>query len=104
SRRQSPTEISALSLHDALPIFDGGQIALETAGQVPEWAAPGATVQALGWQTKVVSVDGSKIVISLSKSKASRVELDSEVVVRERSEEHTSELQSRENLVCRLLL
>src|SRR5690606_41760437 len=26
------------------------------------------------------------------------------IVVRDRSEEHTSELQSRENLVCRLLL
>src|SRR5690606_25839129 len=29
---------------------------------------------------------------------------DSIVITQERSEEHTSELQSRENLVCRLLL
>src|SRR5690606_41553457 len=32
------------------------------------------------------------------------VSLSSEVLPRIRSEEHTSELQSRENLVCRLLL
>src|SRR5690606_75081 len=30
--------------------------------------------------------------------------VDDEVLVQRRSEEHTSELQSRENLVCRLLL
>src|SRR5690606_5418641 len=30
--------------------------------------------------------------------------LDGEIVIEDRSEEHTSELQSRENLVCRLLL
>src|SRR5690606_41871842 len=30
--------------------------------------------------------------------------IDLELVLAERSEEHTSELQSRENLVCRLLL
>src|SRR5207302_5623745 len=30
--------------------------------------------------------------------------IDDDAAVRDRSEEHTSELQSRENLVCRLLL
>src|SRR5690606_40821856 len=33
-----------------------------------------------------------------------RLRIDGGVLVIERSEEHTSELQSRENLVCRLLL
>src|SRR5690606_41659718 len=33
-----------------------------------------------------------------------RVQLRVDQAVRDRSEEHTSELQSRENLVCRLLL
>src|SRR5690606_40471868 len=33
-----------------------------------------------------------------------RTQIDGEVPVPVRSEEHTSELQSRENLVCRLLL
>src|SRR2546430_3737557 len=35
---------------------------------------------------------------------AVRIELRCEVVVLHRSEEHTSELQSQSNLVCRLLL
>lgn len=78
---------AAETLNARVVAVDGGQVALETAGQVPDWATPGATVQALGWQTKVVSVDGSKIVISLSKSKASKVEVDSEVVVREVSKQ-----------------
>src|SRR5207302_5097467 len=36
--------------------------------------------------------------------KASGTEMQGPPDVKERSEEHTSELQSRENLVCRLLL
>ena len=35
---------------------------------------------------------------------AEHLGLDSDEVIRRRSEEHTSELQSRRNLVCRLLL
>src|SRR5690606_41902155 len=37
-------------------------------------------------------------------SAATRVEVVTEGILTRRSEEHTSELQSRENLVCRLLL
>ncbi len=81
------TAFAAESINARVVAVDGGQIALEANGQVPGWAAKGATVQALGWQTKVVSVDGSKILISLSKSKASKVELNSEVVVREVSQQ-----------------
>lgn len=78
---------AAESLNARVVSVDEGQVALETGDQVPGWVTQGATVQALGWQTKVVSVDGSKIVISLSKSKASKVGLDSEVVVREVSQQ-----------------
>ncbi len=78
---------AAESLTAKVLAVDEGQVALETGAQVPGWVSEGATVQALGWQTKVVSVDGSKIVISLSKSKASKVKLDSEVVVREVSQQ-----------------
>jgi len=81
------TAFAAESINARVVAVDGGQVALETGGTVPGWAAEGSTVQALGWQTKVVSVDGSKIVISLSKSKASKVDLDSEVVVREVSQQ-----------------
>ncbi|HEX5515218.1 MAG TPA: hypothetical protein VFY81_12535 [Gammaproteobacteria bacterium] len=62
---------------------DGGQVVLETNGQVPAWVAKGGAVQALGWQTKVVDVAESKIVVSLAKSRAAKVKVDSDVVVRE---------------------
>src|SRR5205085_9813639 len=71
----APTEIYTLSLHDALPIFQG-------AGVIPENQR---TVGRLG--------------------KCLLRELESFFVVPFlRSEEHTSELQSQSNLVCRLLL
>src|SRR3712207_8745445 len=69
------TEIYTLSLHDALPIFD--ELQLHEVGQAAD------VVVALddgGWPA------------------ARRDALD------HRSEEHTSELQSRQYLVCRLLL
>src|SRR3712207_7018222 len=70
------TEIYTLSLHDALPIFNG------------HWLDRGAI---LGVRT-YERVRGS----SLASARAPLKE--------ERSEEHTSELQSRQYLVCRLLL
>jgi len=78
---------AAESLTARVLAVEGGQVSLETGAPVPEWAAQGATVQALGWQTKVVSVDGSRLVLSLSKSRAAKVTPDSEVVVREVSQQ-----------------
>src|SRR3712207_8054135 len=74
------TEIYTLSLHDALPIFH--QLAVEGGADLEAQRAPRARL--LG-------------------------ELDQPVDRRllaggDRSEEHTSELQSRQYLVCRLLL
>src|SRR5688572_32070466 len=68
------TEIYTLSLHDALPIFP-------TGGEVGRAGAGNFAEQ----------VDGGKGE-PLWRSPAGR------------SEEHTSELQSQSNLVCRLLL
>src|SRR5690606_42132603 len=74
----APTELYTLSLHDALPIcrFEGGY-----GGS--HWIYGAGS---LGW--------GSE------RAGAWLRFVDDEI----RSEEHTSELQSRENLVCRLLL
>src|SRR5687768_18528203 len=69
------SEIYTLSLHDALPIFDGGRSA----------------VRGVHRQGAV-----------LRQSRPLRPAGEAETVVR--SEEHTSELQSRLHLVCRLLL
>src|SRR5436309_12539207 len=71
------TEIYTLSLHDALPIC-------EDLGQAGPGADRRVDVDDLG---PVGEPDGEH---PLGQG--------------ERSEEHTSELQSRENLVCRLLL
>ncbi len=63
----------------------GDQVSVETpAGAAsPAWLKQGASVQALGWQTKVVSVQGSRVVLSLAASKSTNVKVHSEVVLRE---------------------
>src|SRR5205085_8837254 len=76
----APTEIYTLSLHDALPILRGTAMGVHiTGGHLSFFAAPavaGILATATGtWRTPYI-----------------------------RSEEHTSELQSQSNLVCRLLL
>src|SRR5690349_21873503 len=89
----APTKLYTLSLHDALPIFSGG-----SAGRVP--GGGGDRGRAAGGgdlpghrpparRLLRVSVPGAE---TRSSRRAGR------------SEEHTSELQSRRDLVCRLLL
>src|SRR3712207_7841892 len=76
------TEIYTLSLHDALPIFgehgDVGRRDLELAGQFRGGHVDGLRARVGGDLVRAVPLG--------------------------RSEEHTSELQSRQYLVCRLLL
>src|SRR5688572_33002004 len=72
------TEIYTLSLHDALPIYDRGRVLYRGFGKAAS-------------QPREVCF-------------VARSELRLTKVVRARSEEHTSELQSQSNLVCRLLL
>src|SRR3712207_8370487 len=82
------TEISTLSLHDALPIYQAGQ-----PGQVGRdlgvHLAVGA-VQVGAGQDRRAAVPGA--------------DDEERLLPAARSEEHTSELQSRQYLVCRLLL
>src|SRR3712207_8962755 len=89
------TEIYTLSLHDALPIcarpaqpFGGGADgALVAAGQHGE----------LGPQREFEEVWGGAPGLRVRRA-------HERVADQARSEEHTSELQSRQYLVCRLLL
>src|SRR5260370_25010452 len=83
------TEIYTLSLHDALPIsypksgpYPESPMALEDAQR---------TVGLVRFHAAEWHIDAHKIGVPLRRVKA-------------RSEEHTSELQSHLNLVCRLLL
>src|SRR3712207_8824859 len=85
------TEIYTLSLHDALPIFE---IALGTGGRtlarLPVFKLTGGGWIGSGeqyWSWLVTDDVVGVILHALT-----------------RSEEHTSELQSRQYLVCRLLL
>src|SRR5437667_4236565 len=77
------TEIYTLSLHDALPIYHAFAIRDEMYGQMEE----------------ILKASGAEI---FPYKKQSPYPLGS--VTHERSEEHTSELQSHHDLVCRLLL
>src|SRR3712207_8280793 len=77
------TEIYTLSLHDALPIYPGGVDLVPGSG-----AGTGEDRGASSSSTPLAPAD---------RARTQRATPD-------RSEEHTSELQSRQYLVCRLLL
>src|SRR5438093_1869121 len=72
----APPEIYTLSLHDALPIWKGRVTSTGVTEPIPQWAM--------------------EATLTISVCPANSAAL--------RSEEHTSELQSLTNLVCRLLL
>src|SRR3712207_8567476 len=84
------TEIYTLSLHDALPIC-------MTTARSPDRAA---LMEALGEVYDPCCADRGISIVDMGV--VEDVRLDGSHV--SRSEEHTSELQSRQYLVCRLLL
>src|SRR5207249_6153192 len=96
-RATHTTPLYPLSLHDALPIYrqaqHTGQVLLDEVGHLGVAAAGQAAAAAIE-----VGYDAARL------DRHADVALDGEVLVQDRSEEHTSELQSRFDLVCRLLL
>src|SRR3712207_8864291 len=78
------TEIYTLSLHDALPIFF-------------PWIAEEASLEEMRWflEQEAAGEAGFDDLVAMTQVKFPK---------QARSEEHTSELQSRQYLVCRLLL
>src|SRR5688572_31955850 len=78
------TNIYTLSLHDALPIF--------TCIELQAWDGTVSEQEAATAGTRMAS---ASLVARLHRQPRPSLE---------RSEEHTSELQSQSNLVCRLLL
>src|SRR5256885_8387973 len=85
------TEIYTLSLHDALPIFEdrGSGLGDEVLEKIFE---PWFTTKASG------------VGLGLALARRAAEEHGGTLTAEKRSEEHTSELQSPCNLVCRLLL
>src|SRR5690606_39425566 len=102
--RHPPSRHFTLSLHDALPIFrDGKPIVVDSADIVPgdivelkmgdSIPADIRLIEAMNFETDEALLTGESLPIRKDPA-----------LTLPRSEEHTSELQSRENLVCRLLL
>src|SRR5699024_11354037 len=96
-----PTSISiiyTLSLHDALPILLGNPYSSKDAGMGP-----------LMRDIKNKICQECELVSLLEDDSGLELLVNNKIIsldlpVKERSEEHTSELQSRFDLVCRLLL
>src|SRR5690606_41667489 len=94
--RTASTAVSTLSLHDALPISMS-----TTASQ--SWPCSFRCSTGNGRRSDarppfgLLARSGAPLLLRPSASNIAKY-------MRLRSEEHTSELQSRENLVCRLLL
>src|SRR5690606_39972398 len=100
----TPPRISTRSLHDALPI---SKPVIDAYARACTLMGPAGA----GQLTKMVNqicIAGLVQALSEGLNFAQRAGLDGEKVLDviskgARSEEHTSELQSRENIVCRLL-
>src|SRR5690606_40752060 len=95
------TEICTLSLHDALPIYNPGEILYDSASPTEETTQmPSQTVRGLS-----IALETEREAYQRQANIEELIERIDAVLSQDgRSEEHTSELQSRENLVCRLLL
>src|SRR5690606_40748661 len=96
--------LCALSLHDALPIFNYAETGFTPRSRDEELRCPGGSAEILAEITDVTErmhaagagLDGQAFTQARD-AEAGRIEQEA----CGRSEEHTSELQSRENLVCR---
>src|SRR5690606_39969337 len=94
----------ALALHDKGEqitgsddaIFEPSKSRLQAKGLLPEQE---------GWFPEKITTDLDAVILGMhAKSDNPELLKAQELGLKIRSEEHTSELQSRENLVCRLLL
>src|SRR2546429_1116487 len=97
----APTEISPLSLPGALPILHATGL-FTAEGQLlcvrEDVGRHNAMDKVVGWAFREQRLPLADTVLCVSGR------LSFELVQKARSEEHTSELQSRLHLVCRLLL
>src|SRR5207302_5046020 len=98
------TELDPLSLHDALPISVGAMGELVAAGKVRCLGLSEVDGELLRRAHAVHPITAVQSEYSLWTREPETAVAPAMAELGVRSEEHTSELQSRENLVCRLLL
>src|SRR5690606_41181846 len=99
-----PADVYSLSLHDALPIFETLLDALELGGALLVLFERALHLIEISNQSLLLGAFLLQLRRELFDVDAHFLELGQELLHSSfRSEEHTSELQSRENLVCRLL-
>src|SRR5207253_5642958 len=92
----APSDIYTLSLHDALPIFHRGRCRIYGQLVITNFLPPFPR-----WSLRPAASNHSSIAHLANQPCANSCVRQ---FGRSRSEEHTSELQSRGHLVCRLLL
>src|SRR5699024_11764294 len=90
-RAPAARELSPLSLHDALPIWRTTSSSTRSPRRTRRWTSPRASSRSSSWPVR----RADPVRQSCTRIRPSDGP---------RSEEHTSELQSRFDLVCRLLL
>src|SRR5699024_11998870 len=98
------THLPTLSLHDALPISISPPSRVISKAICPCLGLSRAvlsSVASIPWSTALRNICSSGAIMRSSKDRSSSL---SALLTSRRSEEHTSELQSRFDLVCRLLL
>src|SRR5207302_9187014 len=96
------TAIYTLSLHDALPISHGAFDLAAGGDALTRFQAEGAQLGSECVERGAAETAETNRSGDIHQSRIARRPRESRSL--RRSEEHTSELQSRENLVCRLLL
>src|SRR5690606_41744726 len=100
----APSEPSALALHDALPIFHVNGIIGGDArpGVAPAFAEGHARVEMIAERMGAADGIGTRkgVLVVMPPFVDDHVAVEFVGVVVLRSEEHTSELQSREKIVC----
>src|SRR5690606_41890611 len=95
-----PTRTYTLSLHDALPIFPRSSTASDPVAN-PAMLPSAPAIRPRHTHPGAVRPRDSPMASRIMPSRKAMPDICRGAA---RSEEHTSELQSRENLVCRLLL
>src|SRR5207244_9046921 len=99
-----PPHISTLSLHDALPISPSGILSTTGVRGLTLGAGIGMFTRKCG--LTIDNLLSADIVLANGRFVKANSDENTDLfwAIRGRSEEHTSELQSPDHLVCRLLL